>query len=417
MKLLDRIFGRPPAAAAPSPQPGPEPAPAALDNSSLPQTKDWTILLYGAGNCSDTEFDLQATLDSWQRVQPGAKVTLAAEVSRYSEGGKAYRYSFEDGQKNLVADLGPTNMGKGQTLEEFLNWGIQKFPAKHYMVILAGHGGAYQGGYPDKLANDHLDLSELKNALESAKTQANQPIDVLVHKACFMSNAEVAQSFSHSVDYMVASESISYEGNPNLWMLADKMKFLTAQDCAPEGVSGAQAAQAVLESVETVTANCISRPAQMSSLIPLIQDFAESLLRCEQPVDELRKVFRSAGNFADGLYQENETPNYSSVRDLRQLAATVAHSQLPDPDLKASAQQLLDGVQQSGVIVKGLRADHPSMSKASGLSIWAPTGEIADSKLEEYAQSDFAQATGWDRVVQKLGQLQSAGNAGKFIPS
>ena len=44
-----------------------------------------------------------------------------------------------------IEDLGETNTGDPNTLREFILWGVNKYPADHYILILWNHGGGVSG--------------------------------------------------------------------------------------------------------------------------------------------------------------------------------------------------------------------------------------------------------------------------------
>jgi hypothetical protein len=46
--------------------------------------------------------------------------------------------------QNVVVDMGELNMGDGKTLEEFVRWGIETYPAEKYMLIIWDHGDGWR---------------------------------------------------------------------------------------------------------------------------------------------------------------------------------------------------------------------------------------------------------------------------------
>src|SRR5262249_25580522 len=87
-----------------------------------------------------------------------------------------------------------------------------EFPAKHYMVVLSGHGG---GTEPDFLMKDEsplgsLTIPELKQAFVDIQGDLKgQKIDILGFDSCLMSMAEVCYELREQVDIVVGSEGYS----------------------------------------------------------------------------------------------------------------------------------------------------------------------------------------------------------------
>lgn len=88
---------------------------------------------------------------------------------------KLGRWHVED--RNLVQDeeLNNANMGSTKTFQDFLEWGLTKYPAKKTGVIMWNHGGAMQGVCSDEnYAGDTLLCSEVTEALKRAFKNTNQ---------------------------------------------------------------------------------------------------------------------------------------------------------------------------------------------------------------------------------------------------
>ena len=398
MKILQKLFGLGETSAI-----APKSSPVApTPEAEPPGPKDWTVLVYGNGNSQDLEFSIASGIHSLARLGQSSKVAFAAQLASYSDGGQAQRLTLEESAEKVEQNLGPTNMGDGQTLSDFLAWGIKKYPAKHYMVILSGHGGAYRGGYPDDRASDHLDLTEIENSFETARQVAGQKLDVLVHSACFMACAEAVQAVSESVDYVVASEAVSTTECPNLWTLGGRLQY----ECRGEVVSSQRAAELALESNDRITVNSIVRPAQLKEVVPQIRRLAEALVETTQDSTVVGNIIKGATNFGGPLEDIEASPAYTSVRDLASLAHQLANApEILDPEIKLAASEVEEAFWGSKLVVAGTKAPDSSIQGARGLSIWAPIGEADSTAVESYQKTSFAQVSGWGKVVQRYGQL------------
>jgi hypothetical protein len=121
--------------------------------------------------------------------------------------------------------LGETDTSDPATLEEFLTYGIRKFPAKHYWVIISGHGDSWNGLAFDATsgAGKRLPLAGLVGALEAGaeviRTEirakpglggagTSPRIDVVQFDVCRLGAIEAASALGGAVDFMVASQEL-----------------------------------------------------------------------------------------------------------------------------------------------------------------------------------------------------------------
>lgn len=109
-----------------------------------------------------------------------------------------------------LADLGELDTGDGETLAQFLVWGIRHFPAEHYIVAFGDHGAGWQGLVIDDTSDRAiLSIPELQQALALALAEAGlDKFDLLVNDACLMSSVEYFAALSPFFHYSLASPEI-----------------------------------------------------------------------------------------------------------------------------------------------------------------------------------------------------------------
>ena len=98
------------------------------------------------------------------------------------------------------------SMGVPETLTTLLNFGVERFPAEDYALILWNHGGGPMEGvcWDELFSMDNLSLSELTQALEASTLPGK--LSWIGFDACLMSSAEVASTLAPYADYMIASQ-------------------------------------------------------------------------------------------------------------------------------------------------------------------------------------------------------------------
>lgn len=100
-------------------------------------------------------------------------------------------------------------MSKPDTLRDFLQWGARQYPADRYAVVLSDHGGGAMGGFgADEALGDGETMSLA--GLRSAFQQSGVKVDVLGFDACLMASLEVASHLAPYVNYLVASEDVTF---------------------------------------------------------------------------------------------------------------------------------------------------------------------------------------------------------------
>ena len=104
-----------------------------------------------------------------------------------------------------------TNTGSPVTLYDFVTWGIERYPADSYMLVLSGHGGGTEKGYllRDDNPADALTIWEMQVALEEIERQHGVKIDVLGMDSCLMTMAEVSYQLRGLAKLVVGSEGYS----------------------------------------------------------------------------------------------------------------------------------------------------------------------------------------------------------------
>lgn len=140
--------------------------------------------------------------------------------------------------KTPLADLGEQNMGDPNTLQDFVTWAVQDYPAQHYALSIWNHGDGWrkileerqaraigtsrddklEGGVvlravaSDDTDGDVLYMKEVQTALESAKgilderTGTKVKLDIVGFDACLMGMIEVSYAMRNVANYVVGSE-------------------------------------------------------------------------------------------------------------------------------------------------------------------------------------------------------------------
>lgn len=197
----------------------------------MPREKRWTVLVYmgadGDGTAEMSQFAF-ADVDEMRSVASSRHLNIAVQLDL--QLFRPVRFfvrtdgTLEDRGPNL-GTLPETSTGRPRTLQKFLKWAETEMPAKHYLLILWGHGlgighsieEARPSSQADAVydADDGLDVEELEGVLRRFRRRNGRPIDVLGFDACYMSAAELAHELKDAATFIVGSQiAIPLEGWP-----------------------------------------------------------------------------------------------------------------------------------------------------------------------------------------------------------
>ena len=126
------------------------------------------------------------------------------EIEENSNG----RYLIENGKISRIEKLDDSLcMSKPESLEDFLKWGKQNYPADRYILVLWDHGGGFSSGFGvDELNRRRDSDTMLVSEMVEAIGKSGMKFDIIGFDACLMQNIETTLAFEPYADYYIASE-------------------------------------------------------------------------------------------------------------------------------------------------------------------------------------------------------------------
>ena len=128
------------------------------------------------------------------------------------KGGSRTLAVIRDGYFEQLDDWGHKSMGRKDSLEEFLVYGLKEYPADRTVVVLWDHGAGSEGGvcFDETEDDDGLTVVEINEVLDSLRQSVpDYHINIFGCDACMMGAYEMAAMLSHhNIDYYVASEEL-----------------------------------------------------------------------------------------------------------------------------------------------------------------------------------------------------------------
>ncbi|MEN6319071.1 MAG: clostripain-related cysteine peptidase [Syntrophaceae bacterium] len=178
--------------------------------------KDWTIMVYMAG---DNNLDSAGVVDLKEMKKVGStkEINVIVQFDREGKNMATNRYYIQKGgtvAKDKVASLGETNMGDPKVLEDFVNWGVKNYPAKHNLLVLWNHGAGwddanlYEG---DVFSGAAPPVSRKNQVLASGRgvTRSLKPLPFTMARAALSRTKRAL--FRTSVEKAIKSRAIAFD--------------------------------------------------------------------------------------------------------------------------------------------------------------------------------------------------------------
>lgn len=184
------------------------------------QKDDHTVLIYMCG--ADLESENQLATGDIQEIlkisnQPD-DVNIVIETGGAKSWASTYGISSTNlerwhvANRSLVKDdsLTYASMGLTSTLQSFIEYGLNNYPAERTGLIFWNHGGGMRGVcYDEKKNDDVLKNSEIRSAVSGALSNcgmSGQKLEWVGYDACLMAVQDIAVTNAQYFNYMVASE-------------------------------------------------------------------------------------------------------------------------------------------------------------------------------------------------------------------
>lgn len=172
--------------------------------------KEWTFLFYANGS-NELEPETWQAVEKMIRAPIGTNLYVAVQISRESsrivsllrpERTTLSRCPAWEGVRRYCSDrkgdfsfhhLTGIHMADPASLSDFILWGMEQCPAKHYVLSISGHIYQFVGMCPDY--SGHLPFMmgfpELSLAVQKAFEGQKADLDVLILDTCYASTVEI----------------------------------------------------------------------------------------------------------------------------------------------------------------------------------------------------------------------------------
>ncbi len=373
--------------------------------------KKWTFLIYLNGDNNLDSFGTKNII-SMEKVGSNDQVNIVVQWASLS-ARKTVRLLVKKSTdptkvtSPVIEDMGLVDMGDYNSLQEFIRWGVEYFPADHYFVDVWDHGSGWhlqqlKGNLRtnqntlndiswDEISGHHITTEQLGQAIAYGAGIIGHKIDIYGSDACLMAMIEVAHEMANSVEDYVGSEEVipgngwpyaeflaRWEARPNA--TADQISKILTEEYVKsyEGGSGGQAEV-------TFSAFRMNKLAQIDRAFRRVSDD----LRTIDPQDKSKVL--DVANATQGFMQYD----YRDLGDFLKRLKKANLNGIPNKDINYTLDALNDFVIAN--------ADTPGYKAATGVSIWWPlTNSQYTEYADRYSKLAFNNATQWGLTLDFL---------------
>lgn len=363
----------------------------------------WTVMVYLDGD-NNLEGAALADLNEMEAAtaDPDTRVIVLFDRSRgnsLAQGNWAETRLYEirhDTDPSVIASdrlTDPTwleiygddgdelNMGREETLRDFVAFCKATYPSDHTALVLWDHGSGWAPpltgtatpgtkaiAIDDTSEGDALSIKAVAGAL------AGQGVDVLGFDACLMAQVEVAWELRGSARYMVASQGVEPASGWDYTGLLNRFVALADGDRTPEAwaLCATESYMGTARGDLDLTLSVVD----LHALFPL----GEAVNALAAEMARLGPDAVTAARYRVAGYNEN------TCVDLRQFAEALGAS--------ADTRGILDAA-LSGAVVENIATGE---EEVCGLSVYFPVFGLSSGLYEAYYTAEylaFVEATDW----------------------
>ena len=177
-----------------------------------PEMATRTVMVYAIGtDLESTGACLSADVKEMIAAQPGESVNVVLQTggcldyqNTYMTDGITQRFVIQNSTIEPIEDLGDVSMVETSTLEDFIKFAKDEYPAEHYILVMWDHGGGIPLGFGyDEIHDGTLTDVEIAEAIGNCDIQ----FESIIFNACLMGSLEVAKALDPYTEYIIAAES------------------------------------------------------------------------------------------------------------------------------------------------------------------------------------------------------------------
>ena len=412
--------------------------------------KEWTVFVYMAADNNLEDMGV-SDFNEMEMVGSGQNLNIVVQFDR-NPGYDTTNGNWDDTRRFLVeqdydpavinsppvnSSLGELDMTDPETLSDFLEWGLETYPANRYVLVMWDHGSAlFRGDEDDEDGNSDADGRGAEagnatvNGVENGQRQGNNEdggrdrtrgfcqdwtnggdmkpwelssvlrdlsitrglhFDIIAADVCYFAYFEMAYQYRQYTDYFIGS---SDEEPAAGWNYQNALSYISERPFSSTRDVAINIVEKYMESYDTAAQNYITQMALdvagMEQLImPAFESFTKTLISTTYHYEAEIRSARSHSDSPRGDYVDL----YSFV-DLIQGSDDLPLS------LTEKATSLRDAM-EAAIVEYGTGTKHPN---SRGLGIWFPKNFQTNYHRNTYVRKYDFSDTLWDEFLREYDQ-------------
>jgi len=151
------------------------------------QAKSTTVLIYWAVDNDLYEFSLPY-LKQFETLVANPNLNLVLEYDYPDHRPTERFHNFK-----LIEQIGEKDSAHPDTLSNFIQFGVENYPADEFILLIASHASNWSGLIEDSTSESYMSLADFTKTLErSSHLLPKKKFDMIIFDACRMSYVETA---------------------------------------------------------------------------------------------------------------------------------------------------------------------------------------------------------------------------------
>lgn len=357
------------------------------------ENKDWTFMFYYSG-----DNNLEKNIEKWnihwlENTGSNDDINLIFQYDpkdSYKDQTGVFRcYVNNNNEVDIIQNLPEQNMGSSETINEFVQWVIDNYPADRYCLSLMGHGCGWQNGFLiDEGENDYVSMGELHDSLNEIKNKLGCELDILIFESCMMGMTEVLYQIKETVEVCVVSEALMPDRGLPYHLFLNDVIFNPSLSNIELGESIVDASDTYYDgSGLPYTYSAIDMSVFENDFISDLNDFADIL---KQKKSNYKRKIDTAVENSQSFDGVNDYKMYT--KDLYDFVNNIK-TQIDDSEIQEKATNLLESLDQCIISSKARKYT------AYGLSIYLPTKKRFYD--DSYDNLECSIDNNWDNFVKE----------------
>lgn len=355
-----------------------------LEGTPMGEPGTWSIFIYLCG--SDLESNNGAAVKDiieMSQATPSDKVRFIIQTGGSNtwnyetiDQTKSQRFIVENGDITKVYEDEDVSMGDPSTLESYITWGVQTYPADNMGLILWDHGnGAIYGVcFDEQHESDSLTLREVDSALLSAQQYMTEKWEFIGFDACLMGNIEAANILANYAKYMYGSEEVEPGAG---WNYVKIGNYLAENPEATGADLGQVVCDSFLEGCKeagdyNVCTLSVLDLSKLNDVITSFNTFAKDIYEKGGEADDLSNMMREIKS-AEAFGSNNDNEGYTNMLDLGGIVKACS-------SFSSNSDAVINALNE--LVVYKIHGDnHPN---ACGLSTYFPVKVQGSNELKTF---------------------------------